>query len=138
MDSTRPKSILWFEWLYLATIPVGLLRIAIAATERGADWPLSLPMPVLVLAIPLLLALRVSRRRSGLARWMLTGWFAIWMAAVSVAAVASGGDNLSGESLIVIALQAAGIGLLFTPSARAWLARRSEAVAAPKLKGIFE
>ena len=135
----RPASIVWFEGLYLATIPVGLIAIAVNATERGADWRSSLLMPALVLVAPLLVALRVSRGRSNFAKWLLAAWFAMWLAAVLVSTLLRGAQDLSVEPVVVIALQAAGLGLLFTASARAWLAGGKGAPSAgPVLKGLFE
>jgi hypothetical protein len=139
MIAPRPNSIIWFEWLYLATIPVGLLRTVISATTRGADWPSSLIVPALVVAIPLLFALRVSRRRSNIAKWLLTAWFAIWLVAIVASIASSGARSLSPESFIIVAIQTVALGLLFTASARAWLAGRKSALPArPRLKSIFE
>jgi hypothetical protein len=131
---------IWFERLYLATLPIGLIRVAIMSfATRGAVWLTSLLVSALLLGLPLLLALGVSRKRSGIAKWVLTAFLFIWLAAILASILSRGARSLSPEALIVVAMQAGALGLLFTASARKWLAIPTEKKPSlPALRETFE
>jgi hypothetical protein len=125
MKATRPKSIIWFERLYL-----GSLAVSVAIMTMGWDATGQIPLVYLLpalflgLVLPVILVLLVSRRRSRIAKWVLIALFAIGLAS-NVAGYNSSDLTLDIAALVLTAMQMLAIALLFTASARAWLAGQS-------------
>ena len=126
----RPKSIVYFEWLYLAAIAIEAVRVAI-------EWPLLLQasasdqwVRVVSVAVSLLLVLLTARRRSRVAGLILAALFAIGLP--MVATVFQAGIDLATSAAIVaqLALQAVALAQLFRPASRAWFDGRDETSAA--------
>ena len=136
----RPQSIVLFERLYLAAWLIGLVSTVVtwqasqamlmrnpAIADIGAGF-LFVTAGVRLL-LPLLLWYLVARRASSVGKWLLVGLFAIGVLGLAWAA-AMGSIHLNqgtAVTLIVFALQAAAIAMLFRPDARAWFAKGSGA-----------
>jgi hypothetical protein len=136
----RPIAIIWFERLFLASLAGAVARVAIALSQ-STEWglsPLILTVLLVSVVLNLTLVLLVSRRRSQLARSILVALFLIGLTTYLGFLEAS---NLHFEDWAEIAgslVQGAALGLLFTPSARAWLATNPEARSAQALGPTFE
>ena len=124
----RPESIVWFERLYIAS-----LAIAAAVVAMGWDSTGRIPTIVLLagialgLLLPLVLVLLVSRRRSGIAKWVLVALFLLGLAANLATYDPGKSLRLDITALLTTAMQMLALALLFTAPARAWLARRDGA-----------
>lgn len=123
----RPNAIVNFERLFLGSIVLSTVQLALQANERiGGIGPVTqFIVGAGVILLSVILVLLVSRRRSGIARWVLA---AITVAAVATEAfyLASGAgiDGISAIGTVVVLMQAAAVGFLFTGDARDWFARR--------------
>ena len=123
MKATRPKSIIWFERLYL-----GSLAVSVAIMAMGWDATGQIPLVYLLLALllglvlPAVLVLLVSRRRSRVAKWVLIILFAIGLASNVAGYNPNGDTRLNVAAMIITAMQMLALALLFTGPARAWLA----------------
>ena len=129
----RPQSIVLFERLYLAAWVIGLVSTVVtwqasqamlmrnpAVAEYGAGF-LFVTAGVRLL-LPLLLWYFVARRGSVVAKWLLVALFAVGVIGLAWAA-ALGTIHLNSGTLItlvVFALQGAGVAMLFRPDARGW------------------
>ncbi|HEY5721717.1 MAG TPA: hypothetical protein VIT45_05295 [Allosphingosinicella sp.] len=119
----RPKTIAWFERLYVVSVALGyalMFREWRDRVEAYGDWQLFVFMLVISLMMPVTLALLVSRRRSRVALALLV--LITWSMGTVMLAVAYASGFGSGTE--VAALQAVAMAatlLPFTPSARAWL-----------------
>ena len=119
----RPGTIIWFELLYLGSLVVGVVRLAFNWDEVvvASEETLTLGVLVFALAINLALILFVSRRRSRIAVWLLVVLFLFGLSSY----VPLIWTPLVVEDVVDILLglaQVLAIALLFSPSARAWLA----------------
>lgn len=138
----RPTTIVWFEGLFLGSIAAGLMRAVLTWEESVA---ISSPGFVLwiygfVMGLLFLLYFLITRRRSKVAKWVLTIFYVVGslMALPGQIAGLRGGldfDLLFGLGMALV--QGAATGLLFTPSARAWFAAKPELDADP-LRRTFE
>ncbi len=123
----RPGSIRLFERLFLGSLVLGLAQATLgwpALKDRGSPAEI-LALLGLSLFILAALTLLVSRGRSRAAKWLLTLLLLIGLPSVLVSFLRG---TLVGSPLIALAqaaLQAAAVTLLFTSSAKAWLARSS-------------
>jgi hypothetical protein len=119
----RPKSIVYFEALYLASLAIGLVQ-----SYLGWDELAGIASPAFILSVQLFtfgliiaLTLFVSRRRIKVALWILLALFVVGLP-LFLQQVASG--SLAGSGWIAglqFAMQLVAMGLAFTPSARSWL-----------------
>jgi hypothetical protein len=137
----RPKSIAWFERLFLTSLAGAVARVAIVLSP-STEWRLtSLILTVLLVSVllNLTLVLFVSRRRSQIAKWILTGLFLIGLTSY-LGFFEAGILHFEDWAEIAVSLvQGVALGLLFTPSARAWMAApRSEPRSAETLGRTFE
>ncbi len=130
--NARPAAIAWFERLY-----IGSLAIAVAVMAAGWDSVGEVPTLVMLAGIvlgvllPVGLVLLVSRMRSRIAQWVLIALFAIGLA--SNATIYDPGVNWGVDMVVLVttAMQMLAVALLFTRSARAWMARKDEAAPGP-------
>lgn len=138
----RPRTIIWFEALLVTSLLGPLLQQAAFWDEIkfGMIPPSEVAVTLLLsVAIPLLLALRVSRGRSVMAKWVLVPLFAISTAGSLLMLLSSDTPGrLLAIGLVTAVVQTAAIALLFTASARAWLGRTDEPVSPRALEKTFE
>jgi len=123
----RPKTIVYFEIIMIAAV---ILR----ASKFVMDWdgliriagiPLAILAVVFNLGWILVLTLLVSRRRSRIAMWISIALFAVSLPFVFMT-VSRGVFAPAGLIPVVQALaQLIAYRLLFTPSAKAWLADKA-------------
>ena len=130
----RPKAIITFERLFLLSIVLSTIQLAIDAGARiGRVGPITeLVVEAAGIMLSVLLVLLASRRRSNIARWLLVAFTAIGLFATGadVSRTLRAGEGFDVAllvNLIGIALQTAAVALLFRPEARAWFARREPA-----------
>lgn len=135
----RPRTIIWFEDLLITSLLGPLLHLAAFWQEirAGVIPPRDVAVTLLLtVAIPLVLALRASRYRSVIAKWMLVALLLIglpgWFLRVSFQEMPV---LLLGLGIVTALLQTAAVALLFTASARQWLGRTD---APPDLRQTFE
>ena len=138
----RPRTVIWFERLLLASL-LGPLLHAAASWEgiRTGVVPMRVVVVTLLLSvvIPFLLTLRISRSRSSIAKWTLVVLFAIGMPGWLLSLVSNAAPGLLfAIGLATAALQAAAIALLFTASARAWLSRSDMLNSPQALRRTFD
>ena len=125
----RPQAIVNFERLFLASILLSVVPLALIASEEGALAEMIVGIGLMLLSVALVLL--ASRRRSNVARWVLAILTAIGLAATGyeIGRVLGANEALSGVALIdliAVALQTAAVAMLFMPGAREWFARREE------------
>jgi hypothetical protein len=123
----RPREILWFERIMIATLALGILNSWLAwpplAALRGAAFALTVQS--LTLLIMLSLTLFVSRRRSSIAKWILIG-LAVLGLPMFLEHLTTG--QFQGAGLIAFTQllgQVVAYGLLFTPDSRRWFRRQT-------------
>lgn len=122
----RPRAIVLFERLFLASLALALPQAALGRQELERRGGASQIAAVALLSLATLagLALLVSRGRSASAKWVLTALLATGLPLV-LASLASG--TIVGSpalALVQAGLQTSAVGLLFTEPARAWLRGR--------------
>jgi hypothetical protein len=120
----RPGTILAFEWLFLASLASAVVRVGIAWSQSVMQGPIQLVLGVLFfsLVLNLTLVLFVSRRRSRIAKWILVALFLIGLTSY-LRFLVTGVRSFDDWAEIGLGLvQALGIAMLFTTSAREWLA----------------
>lgn len=118
----RPKTIMWFEQLYLLAILIEMVRIALqwqllTQSSSGDIW-----VRVAAVAISVLLVVLASRRRKRIAGLLLAALFVIGLPIV--ATLFQPGVDMATSTFIVIqvVLQAVAIAMFFAPASRAWYA----------------
>jgi hypothetical protein len=122
----RPKSIVYFEILLLGTLALGVVQSLLAwnDTTKLAGIGFTLIVQITTLAIFLALTLLISRGRNRIAMWISIALFVLGLPAY-FAILSKGLLFGSGAiSLAQIIGELVGYGMLFTPSARAWLSRK--------------
>ena len=133
----RPKSILWFERLYLASAVLG--SAGMLSAWRGASDPRTVLLTfTIMIFLPVTLAVLVSRRRSRVALILLLSL--TWLLGVTFLTSAYLGDLRTAGDWVIFAAQMMAVAatfLLFTPSARAWR-RRDGAPSVEALERTFE
>jgi cytochrome bd-type quinol oxidase subunit 2 len=134
----RPPSIRLFEKLYLLTIALGLVALALswnsmtglAQARAGQDAAngVLIAAAVLGVLIPLLLLYFIARRGSNVAKWIF-----VVLTAFSVLSFIAGIANpdLPKDALFILNVVSLGLTLycawlLFRPDARAWLEHRGD------------
>jgi len=135
-DTVRPKTIVYFEWIILATLLFNTVRSYLdwdraIGRQNVADVLYYVSLTIVIGSFVLfgVLTLLVSRRRSKIAMWVSIGLFAISFAVFVLDIV----DDiirarLPSEHMRALEhiSQAAAYALLFTPSARRWMRREDE------------
>ena len=121
----RPRTVAYFEWIFLGMLAVGVLNSWLVwdETTRLASTAFILTVQVLTFGLLLALVLLISRRRSRVALWVLTGFWVIGLPIVIKQALDGhllANGWVTGLETIV---QLIAIAMLWTPSARAWLKR---------------
>ena len=139
----RPKSILWFERLYVASVALGyalMFRQWRDLVVAYGDWQLFVFMLVISLVMPVTLAFLVSRWRSRVALAVLV--LITWTIGAALLAVSIAHGFGSRTELALFASQAIAMAatvLPFTPSARAWLkVARTAPVSADTIRRTFD
>jgi hypothetical protein len=125
----RPKSIIYFERVFLGTLALGVLQSFLAWKDlmRISTPANAIFIQVFTFAILTTLTLFVSRRRSKIAMWISIAMFVLGLPLFFII-VAKGLLMGSGFVSAVQAVgQLAAYALLFTPSARAWMNREPTA-----------
>jgi hypothetical protein len=143
----RPPSIRLFEKLYLLTIAIGLVALALswnsitglaqARTGQDAANGVLIVAAVLGVLIPLLLLYFIARRASNVAKWIF-----VVLAAFSVLSFVAGAANPELPKDALFALNVASLlltlycaWLLFRPDARAWLEHRGDGTSSEDVIG---
>ena len=123
----RPRAIVVFERLYLATLALGLIQIAASWRAERAMASAVFLIFVLTVSNILLLAmiLFTSRGRSNVAKWLLVigtlGGLPFY-----VKGLLSGASyGFPVISWLQAAMQLIALGLLFTPASRSWFRSKS-------------
>lgn len=130
----RPKAIVRFEIFYLLSVVVGLVSTALnwnagleqvqqKSPEAVAFYPAMVAGGAAIgILISLLLWYFTARRRSNIARWIVTVFFGLSI--LSLLYTLSTGQFPGGVagivSVVSYALSAAGVFMLFQPDANAW------------------
>ena len=122
----RPREILWFERIILATLCLGALNSWLA-------WPQLVAMagPTFVITVQLLtfglmlgLTLLISRRRSNIAKWISVAMFLLglpfWVQQM-LSGTAPGSMSITWTQF---ALQVCAYLLLFAPASRSWFNKK--------------
>ena len=140
---TRPRSIRWFELLFLASFLLTLVTTALiwpalldqAAAQAGAanlgEGTLSVIAGVgvaIVSAIMLLLWYFVARRGSSVAKWVLVAFTGYNLYSL-VGSVQAGAPMTTTPGLVsgaALLLQVVAVALLFMPDARDWFRVEAE------------
>jgi hypothetical protein len=128
----RPKSIVYFERLQFSSLAIGITYALYALlTEGTRDWSGSVVFIFLfIVALIGGLTLLVSRCRSKVAMWVMIAMFIIGAPSTVRNIVSSGAVLESIEMAVQSIIQAVGLVLLFTPTARRWMSRRADPVKA--------
>ena len=136
----RPNSIIQFERFYLAAIGVDIVNTILSWTdweERALLHPqmlgdMTLPVTTAIgFAVSLLLWFLIARRRSNVAKWLLTV-FVLLALVWTVYAIPTGRYALGLSGLLGVfstVLQAYAVWLLFRADARRWFGGVQESVA---------
>lgn len=122
----RPKAIVTFEWLVIASVLLSLLNIFVLSPGNAGDAGLEAVGAVVTLA----LALAASRMRSNVARWLLTVLTVLGVLGLGYF-LATGGVGGAGGlvGLAITGLQVAAVAQLFQRQAGDWFAGRNTAAA---------
>ena len=138
----RPDSIVWFERLFLLSLPLPFL---VGFTEFRAMWSTFGPVVgatllVLFLILPATLALLVSRRRSRVALiFLILVTWPLGLLAVAVLVLLPREALMDVAQFLSMTLPTAVTLLLLAPRARAWLtASRTAPVSTEALGRRFE
>jgi hypothetical protein len=135
----RPGTILWFERISLAAVIAGMVNgLTAGLVMNEADNLGAAVVSLGSLIVTSALIFRVSRRRSRAAKWILI-IFTLMLVVGNAPVLLTRAD--SGAILVGLAIDAIQLGaltLLFTHSARVWLARDPNARPQDKLRRTFE
>ena len=138
----RPRSIIWFELLYLGSLAAAILSLAVDWDELTATFSPALAAAVMggTLLLIGLLVLLASRKGSIVAKWLLVGLFVLGLTSfLPVIGVGMDALDLAWYDWVGWIAQAVATGLLFTPSARDWMRRRRDpAASSAGLERTFE
>jgi len=135
----RPKSIVMFERLFLASLVLGALGVLLSyqkLTDLAANDPgmrqLGVGSGFLVgvviasYAVYLLLWYLIARGASNVAKWILVV-FTVLGVLFALPGLAGAWDSTSALSLVVYALEILAVVYLFRPDAKEWLAGKGQA-----------
>jgi hypothetical protein len=124
-----PNSIKYFEWLFLGSLVLG---VAVSAITYEANVQMSNPLFVaiiqfFVIAIILLLVLLTSRKKSGIAKWILIIFMAIGVILYIPQLSSFFEQGIAGMiSFSQLTMQCIALYLLFTPESRRWFDKKSQ------------
>lgn len=135
---TRPQSILTFERCYLGALAVGLVNTAIGwstimrvpavaqAQAMFGSWYLPTTTAIGFI-IPLILWYFAARRRSVVAKWIITVFFGFGVIGILInLAMGSFASSLGGVlSITALVLNAIAVFMLFKPDAKTWFGERT-------------
>lgn len=132
----RPKQIVWFEWLMLGVLVLGIVNSWLSWPELVAQAQgrtgFLLTVQGGTFALLLALYLWISRGRSNVGKWILTVLFIVGLP-FTIMAHFAGPVSFSGWiSLAQTVAQIVAMVLLFTRDARAWF--KGE----PNYDGVFD
>ena len=135
----RPKSIVMFERLFLASLVLGLLNFllsyqdaaALVANDTGAQklglgGGFLIGITAVSTVVYLLLWFLVARMASNIAKWVLVVFVGLGVLA-ALPALAGAWSVALALSLVVYALEVLALVYLFRPDAKAWLAGKDRA-----------
>ena len=135
----RPKSIVMFERLFLASLALGLLNFllsyqdaaALVANDTGAQklglgGGFLIAITAVSTAVYLLLWFLVARMASTIAKWVLVVFVGLGVLAALPALTGAWSVTLA-LSLVVYALEVLALVYLFRPDAKAWLGGTEQA-----------
>jgi hypothetical protein len=124
----RPESIVWFERLYLGSLLIGLVQAVVEWEDSIREVPpaVVLAIDAFVFGLGITLTLLVSRKRSNVAKWVNVLLFALYLPLLLYAVVTEPSNVWTPVGFVETSMQATGLGLLFTASARAWLTSKAE------------
>jgi hypothetical protein len=119
----RPRSIIYFERLFLASLGIAPVQIYLAWDELAAREHLRdrLFLVLLVVATLAGLVLLVSRGRIAWAKWLLA---ILWLIGLPLFLLDLNRGSILGWTLLAAVqalLQSGSLALLFTDEARAWM-----------------
>ena len=130
---SRPKSIIRFEWAYLASVVIGAANTALtwsdamstveAANTREMFGPWFVPLiTVFGFTISLLLWYFTARTASNVARWVLVAFFALGLTSFAVTWLwGIPPTGVSGAlAIVTLVLNAVAVLLLFRPDSARW------------------
>lgn len=129
-DASKPRSIVRFEWLYLAGVAAWLVAAMVKFSVVGI--PSRPPLPFIVLGLALVVALQafiwffIARRGSNLVRWLLCVFvvFALLGLPDSWAKGLQIGMVYAALSISPTILQTAALLMLYGKGARLWLSHK--------------
>lgn len=127
----RPGSIALAEAVYGTSILLVVIGTALSWAAASAVYGPSVALGAVVFAValPLILLLLATRRRSRVALWLLVAWtvFSLWSVGLQV--LHNPAIGLAGiVTTLQLVLMVVGLGLLFGHQARAWFAERAVGV----------
>lgn len=123
----RPSAIVIFERLFLLSIVISTVQLALQANEQVGV--VGSPMGAIVLGAVVILfsvalVLLASRRRSNVARWVLAVLTGIGVAVTLYDVISGAQLGLTGLlGLLAIGLQVAAVAMLFSPGGAGWFRR---------------
>ena len=134
----RPKSIVYYEYAYLASVLLGVAVTAMTWTAnnqtqeveqiRATLGPSFLPiLYVFIYTISLALWYFTARVPNTAAKWIVVGWFGLSLIGFALAII---GGNLPKDlpgmlAAAAFVLNAVAVYLLFRPGARAWFGEKA-------------
>tara|TARA_R110000751_G_scaffold2018_7_gene8633 strand:- start:222145 stop:222570 length:426 start_codon:yes stop_codon:yes gene_type:complete len=133
----KPASIRKFDWLYLGSVAIGLLGVALnygaiaslteadLASQGYADMGVGVLIAGVLFGIAISLALwfMISVLRIGLAKWLLVVLTA-WSVVTSGVAIVANFDVTMVWGLVSTVMTVLAIWFLFQPDATAWFAEK--------------
>jgi len=142
----RPKSIVYFEWIVIASLVLSMLGLLLAFATVG-----QLVMLVgdagaaifgiwfLMIAVFAVLLYFISRRASEIAKWIYIGLCAIWLVlmVIGVGQTASGPALFMLINFIQFGLTVASIVMLFQADSNAWFAQGAASAASQSGPGVW-
>ena len=125
----RPKAIVAFERMFLFSLTIGLVQTVVGWDALVGRASTGAMLTLLALTFGTIggLVLLVSRGRSRSSKWVLVALYALGLPMFLGSLDAGTLIGWAMLALVQAALQVAALGMLFAPSARAWLAGEAEA-----------
>jgi hypothetical protein len=123
LQFVRPKTIIWFEWVFLITLIFPVVSSALsgeALLQKGLP-AMAFLLPVALLILKFAMVFLVSRKRNRVALWTLVILTSLAILTAVYAVLKVGLMVLLLKSLIVPSIQALALALLFLPVSQQWL-----------------
>lgn len=138
----RPRSIAWFERLYLSSLVVSFLTVVLNysslreySVSRGGAAATSLLVATVTLFVNLAFWFLIARRAQNWAKWVLTVLTVIGIVSMIPASSAGAYSGLGPAyvafSILALALNIAAVFCLFRADASHWFASRGQTVVDP-------